>query len=511
MIPARPTASRLRLALLSLGLALPLSLHAQDGVIDFALSRIDTGEAWVSPYFGYNGPKLVFDGDDFYTVGMWGLDPSTAQGVVYRGGEEGWKRFYDWGTHDYQPGLVLLDSQRRLVLVHPRLLDGPRVLHQQSRGDADSFAEVALPAGLGKAGYVGAAMDGDRLILGYIADPATYSFLVAWVDLDTGEWGGPHLLAREQRAEEPYTTWLYPVIWPDGDGFHLVVSNNADLSSYYNRINYLYVPYADPLSAEVEVVADVVPWTQNIAYGEAMWRAADGALYLTGQYEPEGGNNRLMVYRRDPGTGQWEEVVIGGAAVAAVYEAPARPGELWMTVTHGGSLLLYRAEDGGRGWTRADLASFDGHGLQSVWFLYGISPSSGSLLPGGPCAVFSSGPHPNLELWFIRFRTAPPTAVSALAAARPGASRLSPAYPNPFNAGTVLPFEIAREAEVDLRVHDLLGRPLVTLHAGRMPPGRYRARWDGTLADGSSLGSGVYILRLRAGGDSYTRKVMVLR
>ncbi len=41
--------------------------------------------------------------------------------------------------------------------------------------------------------------------------------------------------------------------------------------------------------------------------------------------------------------------------------------------------------------------------------------------------------------------------------------------------------------------------------------GRYQARWDGTLADGRSLGSGVYILRLRVGGDSHTRKVMILR
>lgn len=511
MNPARRPAPGPGLALLMLSLSLPLALHGQDRVIDFALSRIDTGEVWVSPFFGYNGPKLVFDGDDFYAVGMWGLDPSTARGVLYRGGEQGWERFYDWGTHDYQPGLVLLDAEQRLVLVHPRLLDGPRILHQQQRGDPDSFQEVALPAGLAKAGYLGAAMDGDRLILGYIADPATYSFLAAWVDLDTGEWGGPHLLAREQRSEEPYTTWLYPVIWPDGEGFHLVVSNNADLSGYYNRINYLYVPYADPLSAAIEVVADVVPWTQNLAYGEALWKAADGALYLTGQYEPEGGNNRLVVYRRDPGTQEWEETVIGGAAVAAVYEAPDRPGELWMTVTHGSALLLYRAEEGGRGWARAEVAGFDGYGLQSLWFLYGISPASGSLLPDGPCAVFSSGPHPNLELWFARFRTAPPTSVRGLPEARPRASRLEPAYPNPFNAGTVLTFEIGRETLVELRVHDLLGRPLATLRSERMAPGRYQARWDGTLADGRSPGSGVYILRLRAGGESHARKVMLLR
>ena len=150
-----------------------------------------------------------------------------------------------------------------------------------------------------------------------------------------------------------------------------------------------------------------------------------------------------------------------------------------MTATYGGALQLFRAEEGGRSWTRADLASFDGHGLLNTWFLYGMSPASGTLRPEEPCAVFSSGLHPNLELWFVRFRTAPPTAVGGLAEARPQASQLAPAYPNPFNAGTVLPFEIGREARVDLRVHDLLGRPLAALVGGRMAPGATRRAGTG--------------------------------
>ena len=38
--------------------------------VDYTLSRIDQGVAWVSPYWGYNTPKLVGDGDAFYRVAL---------------------------------------------------------------------------------------------------------------------------------------------------------------------------------------------------------------------------------------------------------------------------------------------------------------------------------------------------------------------------------------------------------------------------------------------------------
>ena len=381
-------------------------------MIQVDLSRIDSGTAWASAYWGYNAPKLVFDGEHFYTVGFWGADQANTQGVLYRStgvGEavDGWERFFDWGWHDYQPGTVLLDTQQRLLLVHARSGRGPRILHQQRRGDASSFVDVDLPANLTRAGYIGAAMDGDRLLLGFIGYPSTYSFAVAWVDLDSGEWAGPFGLAPAQRATEPYTTWLYPLIAPAGDGFHLIVSNNADLSSYYSSILSLYVPYADPTGASAEVVAKVDPWTKNLAFAEALWHGADGALFVTAQYQPEGGSNRLVVYRLDPKKGPWQAVEIGGPQVAAVWEAPERPGHLWMVSTAGSSLSLYRGVDAGSGWEPVDLPSFDRYGLQSTFFLHGITPNSGSLLPTVPCAVFSSGAHPQLDQWFVRFDTGP--------------------------------------------------------------------------------------------------------
>jgi len=490
--------------------------------IDVHLSRIDAGTAWVSAYWGYNAPKLVYDGESFYTVGLWGAEQATARGVLYRSAGngvavDGWEAFYEWGVHDYQPGMVLLDSQQRLVLVHARIGGGPRILHQQRRGDPDSCVEVSLPAGLAFAGYIGAAMDGDRLILGFIGYPSTYSFAVAWVDLGTGAWSGPVSLAREQRMTEPYTTWLYPLIVPDGRGFHLVVSNAADLSSYYSAILYQYVPYDDPAGAVPTVVAEVNPWTRNLAFGEALWRGADGTLYVTGQYQPEGESNRLVVFRREPRRETWEATEIGGSQVAAVWERPRGAGGLWLVSTAGSSLALYRGVDGGRDWETVGLPPFDRYGLQSTFFLYGIAPASGSLLPPVSCAVFSSGAHPQLEQWFVQFGTDRGTTTvvasdqEAGELSLPPDAQLWPAHPNPFNTATIVPFHTGGGTRVDVAVYDLLGRRLATLAQGDLPAGPHQARWDGTDVRGRALASGVYAVRLTSGETVLCRKVVLLR
>ena len=183
-----------------------------------------------------------------------------------------------------------------------------------------------------------------------------------------------------------------------------------------------------------------------------------------------------------------------------------------MPRTFGAQLQLFRSQPDGRSWQQVELADFSSYGLQSTFFLYGITPTSGSLLPDEPCAVFSSGAHPNLELWFVRFQTAAaPTAVTAVAsAAVPQASRLDSARPNPFNASTVVPFEVHAHTQVDLAVYDVLGQRLFTLVHQPMASGRYEARWDGDAA-GRILSTGVYTLRLAVGDQVHSRKVTILR
>ena len=58
-------------------------VRAETGV-SYEVSKVAEGTAWVSSYWGYNAPKLVYDGDHYYTVALWGAEQATATGALYR-------------------------------------------------------------------------------------------------------------------------------------------------------------------------------------------------------------------------------------------------------------------------------------------------------------------------------------------------------------------------------------------------------------------------------------------
>lgn len=88
----------------------------------------------------------------------------------------------------------------------------------------------------------------------------------------------------------------------------------------------------------------------------------------------------------------------------------------------------------------------------------------------------------------------------------PKATRLGEAYPNPFNPSTVIRFTLDTGRQTRLAVYDLLGREVAVLVDGVMPAGHHQTRFDAT-----GLGSGVYLVRMTAGTQSFTRKVVLVR
>ncbi len=168
-----------------------------------------------------------------------------------------------------------------------------------------------MPAEIGKAGYIGAGIYDNRIVLGYIGDPETYSFNIAILDLETMEWNGPHLLAISQRLEEPWTTWLYPIILLDANGCHLAVSNQPDPTASYDTILYLYLPYDGLDTPTPEVVAQVDPWSGNMAFAEAM-----GSSTSPGSTSPK---EEKTVCRSigDPQTKAWHAQRISTAQIGA--------------------------------------------------------------------------------------------------------------------------------------------------------------------------------------------------
>jgi hypothetical protein len=88
---------------------------------------------------------------------------------------------------------------------------------------------------------------------------------------------------------------------------------------------------------------------------------------------------------------------------------------------------------------------------------------------------------------------------------------LQPNYPNPFNGTTVIRYTLPQSGPVELAVYNLAGQKVAVLAEGLRQAGAHAADWDGRDGRGRALASGVYVYRLRAGGQKETRKLLLLR
>ncbi|MGH7494589.1 MAG: FlgD immunoglobulin-like domain containing protein [bacterium] len=84
-------------------------------------------------------------------------------------------------------------------------------------------------------------------------------------------------------------------------------------------------------------------------------------------------------------------------------------------------------------------------------------------------------------------------------------------YPNPMNPDTKIQFEIPAAAHVSLKIYDLLDREIRTLTDAPYQAGAHVLRWDGKDNRGLAAPSGIYVYRLRAGGFSEAKRVVLLR
>jgi hypothetical protein len=80
------------------------------------------------------------------------------------------------------------------------------------------------------------------------------------------------------------------------------------------------------------------------------------------------------------------------------------------------------------------------------------------------------------------------------------------AYPNPFNPLTVVPLNLAKEAQVHARLYDMLGRPLQELHNGTLAIGSHTLR-----VDGSMLSTGIYFVHVNVNNAVHVQKIALMK
>jgi hypothetical protein len=144
-----------------------------------------------------------------------------------------------------------------------------------------------------------------------------------------------------------------------------------------------------------------------------------------------------------------------------------------------------------------------------------VRPLTPGLLDAGATSFIDRGARPGSEYaYFIgavsesgeetRSVTVP-VAVPALALA------LGQNLPNPFNPATTIPFVLEATSRVLLRVYDVRGALVATLHDGVLEAGRHAIGWDGRNDRGRAVTSGTYFYTLAAGKQRLARKMMVVR
>ncbi len=80
-------------------------------------------------------------------------------------------------------------------------------------------------------------------------------------------------------------------------------------------------------------------------------------------------------------------------------------------------------------------------------------------------------------------------------------------YPNPFNPSTTISYDLPNEAEVVLKVYDMLGREVTTLVDARQGAGHHTVPFSPT----AGLASGAYIYQIQAGSFRDRKKMMFLK
>ena len=95
-------------------------------------------------------------------------------------------------------------------------------------------------------------------------------------------------------------------------------------------------------------------------------------------------------------------------------------------------------------------------------------------------------------------------------------TKLLPNYPNPFNPETWIPYQLATDADVQVRIYDISGTLVRQLGIGHQQGGSYvnrerAAYWNGRDENGEQVSSGLYFYQLRAGDYSATKRMVIVK
>jgi hypothetical protein len=99
----------------------------------------------------------------------------------------------------------------------------------------------------------------------------------------------------------------------------------------------------------------------------------------------------------------------------------------------------------------------------------------------------------------------------AVESTKPIQTALLPNAPNPFNPTTTIPFTLASDGAVSLRIYNVMGQQVRMLVSGHRSAGHHTVSWNGRDDRGKAVTSGVYLYRLTVAQTVRVRRMTLVR
>ncbi len=143
-------------------------------------------------------------------------------------------------------------------------------------------------------------------------------------------------------------------------------------------------------------------------------------------------------------------------------------------------------------------------GLMDTTHLMGITYTYSNIYPPTAAPL-----EPGLAIRFTT--TAPDTYVSTQDLVSDALFAKLYNYPNPFNPETTISFESKAHTEADLSIYNMKGQLVRSLHKGAVSKGQNSFVWDGKDNLGKPVASGLYLYQVKSDGESYSRKMLLMK
>ena len=232
------------------------------------------------------------------------------------------------------------------------------------------------------------------------------------------------------------------------------------------------------------IVPLLPPQVEGVQLGNPTIARASGRLVVFDHFDSRVDSNQVWVY--DLVTGNAGAIVSTGSAIG------------FPTFSPDDSELAYQRRDN-LGRTVVARIQLDESRLQAA----------------GEAREFLRGAQiPN---WFVIADEDPKTSIEATPGdTSPLAFELLGSYPNPFNPATMIRFQLATAARIELTVFDVRGAVVSQLVQGERPAGQHAVTWNGLDDSGRPAASGVYLARLRVWErgrwtQSFTHRMTLIR